>query len=490
MATQSGASLSALSEESAAPDNSTAPAVGRPSQKRRLTESAVLLLCLLLIVRLFAVEPFRVPTGSMAPVLIGNHKEKDCPRCGYPVVVGQREPRKGRRNEPFCPNCGASLDLGAVGECPGDHLLVDKCLYRLRPPRRWELAVFRCPADPTRSYVKRVIGLPGESVQIKGGDVWIDRSLARKTFDEVRALAVPVLDMNYVPQVAVAGAADEPGRLGWTSRWEKVPPTAAAKVQASHLTLQTSDSPADFHWLVYRHYDFDEQREVAILDASGYNGTDPGHPRVPVHDFLLECDLELQAGEGQVALGITDGIDHLVVELPVGAVGDGVRLSDNEGPLRTAPGLGLQVGRTYSVALAFVDRRVSFALDSRQPFAPVDLAAAENRFEVSRPIRLGARGVEVAVRNLRLWRDVYYVSVGQHGIARPVQLRGGEYFVLGDNSAHSEDSRHWPQPGVPTECFEGRPLLVHLPSRLARWNLLGQPLDFCVPDWKRIRWLR
>ena len=53
----------------------------------------------------------------------------------------------------------------------GERLMVDKITYRFRPPRRGEIVVFRYPANPKESFIKRVIGVPGDTVQIYGGVV-------------------------------------------------------------------------------------------------------------------------------------------------------------------------------------------------------------------------------------------------------------------------------------------------------------------------------
>lgn len=56
----------------------------------------------------------------------------------------------------------------------GERLLVSKLEYRLRSPRRQEVVVFRYPADPRVRYIKRVIGVPGDTVMIRGGEVWLN----------------------------------------------------------------------------------------------------------------------------------------------------------------------------------------------------------------------------------------------------------------------------------------------------------------------------
>jgi signal peptidase I len=180
----------------------------------------VVFVSLFLVLRTIAVEPFGVPTGSMAPALIGHHRDGPCPRCGYPVRVGR--PTTGDVNKHFasvaCQNCeygrdGAHLfSLADARDLSGDRLLVDKNVYNLRRPRRWEMVVFRCPdTDPKefgKPYVKRLVGLPGETVLIEDGDVYIDGAIARKGLAEVREMTFPVFDMNYPPKVS-----------GWGARW-------------------------------------------------------------------------------------------------------------------------------------------------------------------------------------------------------------------------------------------------------------------------------
>jgi len=56
----------------------------------------------------------------------------------------------------------------------GDHLLVNKMVYRFWEPERGDIIVFQYPEDPDRDFVKRVIGLPGERVEMKGNTVYIN----------------------------------------------------------------------------------------------------------------------------------------------------------------------------------------------------------------------------------------------------------------------------------------------------------------------------
>lgn len=56
----------------------------------------------------------------------------------------------------------------------GDNLIVDKISYRFREPERFEIIVFPYQHKENTYYIKRIIGLPGETVQVKEGCVYID----------------------------------------------------------------------------------------------------------------------------------------------------------------------------------------------------------------------------------------------------------------------------------------------------------------------------
>lgn len=57
-----------------------------------------------------------------------------------------------------------------------EYLIIDEISYRLREPRRGEIVVFRYPKDPTQFFIKRVIGLPGETVRVQAGKVLVVNS--------------------------------------------------------------------------------------------------------------------------------------------------------------------------------------------------------------------------------------------------------------------------------------------------------------------------
>lgn len=66
----------------------------------------------------------------------------------------------------------------------GDYLIVDEISYRFSEAQRGDIIVFRFPQDPSQKFIKRVIGLPGETVEIKEGNVYIDKEGARYLLKE------------------------------------------------------------------------------------------------------------------------------------------------------------------------------------------------------------------------------------------------------------------------------------------------------------------
>jgi signal peptidase I len=499
----------------------------RPSLRRRLVSASVLAICVLLLIHIWGIESFVVPTGSMAPALAGHHREGVCPRCGMHVLVGRHPDDKAGKagancyRNATCFNCGfAPLPVGRVPEAKGDQILVNKNIFLFRRPRRWEIIVFRLFG---KIFVKRVAGLPGEWIVIEDVDVYINQVLARKTLNEFKQVRILVFDNNFQPRndgwrlrweyksgapqtmpEQLAGAEQSVGLSEESETTTHHSPLTTHSVIGKDLILKTEESPEYYDWFIYRNYSLDRGKVLPILDEYVYNG---GTHRAMegVHDFMLECDVEVLKGIGNVSLAITDGSDALLAEIPAGAEGN-VRLSRGPAGIfppsverqsagaqsalravalpRSRTGPGLKPGRTYHVELAFVDRRLTLAVNGARVMDSVDLPPAQNRPEVSRPIALGGRGINVVFRNVRLYRDIHYTQAGRQGIGdKVVRLGPDQYFVMGDNSPNSEDSRFWPNQGaVPESNLVGKPFLIHWPSRVIR--------QVQFPDWGRLRWLR
>jgi signal peptidase I len=65
---------------------------------------------------------------------------------------------------------GASMEPNFYDQ---EYLIINEIGYRLHPPQRGDIVVFRYPKDPQEYFIKRVIGLPGEKVQVKNGQIYV-----------------------------------------------------------------------------------------------------------------------------------------------------------------------------------------------------------------------------------------------------------------------------------------------------------------------------
>ncbi len=401
-----------------------------------------------------AIEPFHIPSGSMAPALRGHHRVCTCPRCGHEIAVGRAtadvedavEPRFYRKA--FCPNCGLfPAPITDSSPARGDRVVVNKTAFLVRSPERWEMVVFRLLGE---FFIKRVLGLPGDEVLLKGGDLYVNGRLSRKTLAEARAMGMLVFDQEHAP----AG--------GWGDRWESFPPKSIGGERALLL-----DGLATPHTVTYRHFSLDARKCEPIRDEYAYNGGVHADS-TNVHDFLIETEVEAVAGQGSLTLMLCDGCDQVEVRLPVGVSGTVAAhacLCDRPDEARclteSEATAALRIGRRYRVEFAFVDRRVHLAVDGRL-WLSADLPETKDRPGVERPFKAQANGVQAAFHRFRLYRDLHYTQQGNNAVrGKAVRLGPNQYFMLGDNSPTSEDSRFWPDEGrVDAACLYGSVLLV------------------------------
>jgi signal peptidase I len=242
--------------------------------------------------------------------------------------------------------------------------------------------------------------------------------------------------------------------------------------------------------IAYWHVSQDTLTPEVIRDGFEYNGHGSPNHNYAVHDFILECEVEVISGTGAFVCKLRDGADEATALVAAGGeFGESKLLIDPKGQVKSANRTPLKPGKKYRIEMAFVDRRVSLAVDGTEYFSH-DLPTDVRREDVTSPFRIGGQGVTLAVRHVRLYRDIYYRAGDRHASHSPFPLGEGEYFLLGDNSANSDDSRSWQIPAVPERNFLGKPFLLHQPSRPSQWSVGGRKVDGQSIDWGRIRWLR
>ncbi len=90
-------------------------------------ESVAIAVILAFVIRFFLFQPFYIPSGSMEPTLQ-----------------------------------------------PKDRIIVNKFIYWVRKPQRGDIIVFKYPRDPSRDFIKRLVGLPGETIEIRDSVLFVN----------------------------------------------------------------------------------------------------------------------------------------------------------------------------------------------------------------------------------------------------------------------------------------------------------------------------
>ncbi len=330
---------------------------------RETVEQVAMAVVLAFMFRAFLAEAFIIPTGSMAPTLMGRHVDLECPQCGYQFQAGAsgEEPQDASLTPrgvvgAVCQNCRYFFQLDPRGDSahrsyPGDRILVSKLAYGLHEPERWDVIVFKFPDDPKENYIKRLIGLPNEWITIYGGDIYTGKTdgpsnIARKPPQKIKAMAQLVYDTKYTPKSLLDAGfprrwSSPDGREGWQ---------AADDGRSYSLGKPTKKKS----WLYYRHYlpraiDWEAvaagesvpggHRPQLITDFYSYNAhidemlrdINSGAFRpglIPlvygeqkglfwVGDLMVDCDIEVLSNAGTLTLELIEAGRHHTCEIDV-----------------------------------------------------------------------------------------------------------------------------------------------------------------------------
>ncbi|MBL4589330.1 MAG: signal peptidase I [Alphaproteobacteria bacterium] len=133
---------------------STTETQTKPKEKKEesigdLAKTAFLAILLAMVIRTFLFEPFNIPSGSMVPnLLVGDYLFVSKYSYGY-----------SKHSFPFSAG-------GFEGRVANEHL-----------PQRGDIAVFKLPTNTSIDYIKRVIGLPDDKLQMIGGQLYINKKI-------------------------------------------------------------------------------------------------------------------------------------------------------------------------------------------------------------------------------------------------------------------------------------------------------------------------
>ncbi len=528
-------------------------------------QSLIVAFVLAMAFRSYVLEGFEIPTGSMAPTLMGAHIPIRSGVTGYTVpidsgpVVDLLRMRGGPTPSTEAPLVDPMIGpayqiarepLGSLAQQVrlGDRVLVIKSLYPFLGPQRFDVAVFKNPTDPfsdAQNYIKRVVGIPDETILLLDGDVFAapgaDAPLdalrvQRKPEFIQRAVWQPVHDQDWQP-VDVARLESElrrpwPG-IPWTlTGLDTTDPRAWRSDGSVPVFLQWDLARRQVDdWTAYNMLrDFQVRGEFArpypVSDLRVAASVDVASPRA------LRSAFELTTRGHRFGFVVEEGRATIAMARDE----DGAVVFEESVPLRLPRGAS-----TVDLEFWHVDEMLSLWVNGRRvlergydwtvaerirwSFSGLDVASYSSRLAARAPSATPPRmqwrldGSPLAMRRVRLDRDLYYrpgmlrdleqFATNGEPIRgplfatdplRPGRLGPSHFLMLGDNSAASRDGRAWgrPHPLVAERLEDDTPFVVHrkllLGKALVVYFPAPQPITRggrgLIPDFGKLRFIR
>jgi signal peptidase I len=377
------------------------PKAGSTKPWRDNIEALTMAIVLALMLKVFLVEAYKIPTGSMQPTLMG---------LGDPLAA-------------------------RAGLHVSDRILVDKLSPYLFDPERFQVVVFKYPLDRSKNFVKRICGMPGEFFRILNGDLWTRADESQPW----TMLARPerVLNAQLKRLLPTSGGDNPWAKLSGADQWT---------LEARSINMR-GDGKLRFG-----------QADAPILDRYFDGYPDSVRKRLPalhpretnnrVGDLRLTGRISALAGEELLEFELQDGSNLVVFELPGPAAPAGAKPAirlEARSPLGSRVGEpqrfegtagSLPAGRSVRFQVENLDDRARLLIDgdliAEAPVPPQ--SDADSR------VRIASRGAGADLSELMLYRDIYYLTGEKHS---DFKIPEGQYLVLGDNTQDSSDSREW-----------------------------------------------
>jgi len=423
----------------------------RPNTWRDNIEGLLSALVLVLIIRHFVFEVFKIPTGSMGPTLVGQHEHLTCPNCRFQfdVDAGFNQDGEIPKIKSMCPNCGRVIPVRKKSLRPprmlakriffnlvngisaGNRVIVNKFAARFGPPKRWSVVVFIQP-ESKENYIKRLVGLPGEKITIWHGDLFADGKLLRKPHTIQESLWQPVYDSRFLPK-------------------EEIRPTwdiLAGRCRSENGGLVMTPDRDNRARIKYA---------PKLHDFIAYTGNRSVTPDYLDGDLKWDLDVVFEKA-GRLLLHIREDNDDYKAILSFDKGGPPTVLLKGDSVL-IENDFHARPGRIYNVTFSNVDGRLALAVNGKnilEADIPVALANLPSETEQAETW-IEARGSTARFPRVRLLRDIYYTAYSVHDF----YVSDHGYFVLGDNTRNSRDSRSWGS--YPTENQIGNAVVVWWP---------------------------
>jgi signal peptidase I len=472
----------------------TRPKKGNQKSRDRATEVAntfewlITAFILAFVFRAFVMEAFRIPTGSMADTLMGAHFRLCCRQCGYKYDHGYASQNDrippGRVPLPptRCPSCGYydnSRRPDTVAN--GDRILVLKCIYQFIEPKRWDVIVFKNPTDPTINYIKRLIGLPGEKVQIIDGDIYINDQICRKPPKVQNELWMTVYNNDYQPVSPYTPMFnyhpwEQPFDTAPLSKWELGP---ASPIQF-HL-----DSPTDqINTMTYRTSIGNNFRAAYAYDNVSEYDTLPF-----CSDLKTRFYVNPESAQGTIGIALSKYQTEYKARLDLSGEMIITKSENGSNTVELArkqiePG---KIRESFQLQFANVDHLLLFQCGGETLSYELGNGpdgAGRIRENIEPGVQIFGAG-KMTLSHVAISRDIHYLEVmavngykeGRATRNSPFELHEDQFFVLGDNSPNSEDGRWWDDEGiankglppyrmgvVPRDYLVGKAMFVYWPS--------------------------
>jgi len=434
-------------------------------------------------------QPAQVTGSSMAETLVGDHWSIACHDCGYRYRVDADQPPAD--SMVVCPNCGFSQELSASPAAqlkPGDGVRIDRWpTFRQRFSPSWhrgDLVAFYPHDEPNELAIKRIVGLPRETISLRDGDIWIDGQPWRKTWVEFLQVAIVVHDDRWRPN------AESPFSVRWHADDRS---TAWRSAGARHVCDLTGDAGGEQtpdaleqgrQWLRFQPLPGYGRRPATpntppppIRDVDFYNA-DITRTLQEVRDLMLAGSFQL-SHDADVVVELDNRRERVAFRLRPGELIELRSLTPAIVFATPITNYRPPANRPVRIAMGQFDRRLVIVVDGHVVAASDWLREDESNDAASRdsassdaissddareamtqdrrsPWSIGVARGHVEIANLKILRDIHYLPPRAPRQTATWTLGDDEYFVLGDNPPTSVDSRDWPAGGVPSRRLYGR----------------------------------
>ncbi|MCZ6598819.1 MAG: signal peptidase I [Planctomycetota bacterium] len=355
-------------------------------------EALAMAVIMALLLKFFIIEAYKIPSGSMQPTLIGD----------------------------------ADAQIF-------DRILVDKLSFKFRDPERFEVVVFRYPLNRAKNFVKRLCGIGPEYVRILDGDLWHREHQGQPWRNMRRSRAVQRDTWKRVDF-------EEPV----ITSWYPVSTGLEWKLEGRRIEAR-GDGTARFG-----------ADAGSIMDSYTHGYPDELVDRVsrkrgtgmhPVGDIRLECVVTALPDTRSVSIRLKEGQRDYLLSIPGPAarmdarpriesisrtgfeIVDVFRMDSSKQPYRLPAGEPVRIGGQN------LDDLLELDIDG-EVVCSIEIDPTSDQRSIA---YVEVEGEGADFDDLMVYRDIYYLATKESEYFIPE----GMYFMLGDNTQDSSDSREW-----------------------------------------------